>query len=241
MVGHDIITIGASAGGWEALQELIHYLPEDLPAAIFIAMHMPPYSASVVPDLLTRRGPFPALHPKKGEVIRAGRIFVAPPDHHLLVHRNFVRTVQGPKENKARPAIDPLFRSAAVAYGPRAVGVLLSGKLDDGSAGLRAIKRRGGVTIVQDPAEAAYPDMPRNALTHVEIDHCLRVAEMPSLLERLALDAVDEKTGPPISPELEKEAAMNSRPYFARSSITPRSPPSASAAMGLRPRYCCRT
>jgi two-component system chemotaxis response regulator CheB len=186
MPGHDIIVIGASAGGVEALQELARGLPSNLPAAVFIVLHIPPGGPSLLPRILNKSGPLRARHAINGEAIERGRIYVAPPDHHLLVVRDRVRVVRGPKENRARPAADPLFRSAAHAYGTRVVGVVLSGSLDDGTAGLAAIKRRGGLTVAQDPEEALYPGMPRSARENVALDHCLPVAGIAPLLGQLA-------------------------------------------------------
>jgi two-component system chemotaxis response regulator CheB len=186
MPGHDIVVIGASAGGVEALRELTRGLPPDLPAAVFIVLHVPPSGASLLPKILNNSGPLGARHAINGEAIEHGRIYVAPPDYHLLIERERVRLVRGPRENRARPAADPLFRSAAYAYGTRVVGVVLTGALDDGTAGLAAIKRRGGVTVAQDPEEALYPSMPRSAMQNVALDHCLPVASIAPLIERLA-------------------------------------------------------
>ena len=178
---HDIILLGASAGGVDALIRLCSGLPRDLPAALLVVQHIAPTSRSMLPRLLCRAGPLPAAHAEDREAIRPGRIYVAKPDHHLLVnaadHRLMLR--RGPHENRSRPAIDPLFRSAAVAFGPRVVGGVLSGLLEDGTAGLVAIKAYGGISVVQSPEDAAWPDMPRNALRGDSPDHCITLAEMP--------------------------------------------------------------
>jgi two-component system chemotaxis response regulator CheB len=186
MERHDIIVVGASAGGVEALKDLVHRLPVDLRAAVFVVLHRTTSGRSLLPSILARAGKLPVFDAEDWMPIEHGRVYVAPVDHHLLVENGQARVVRGPKENRHRPAIDPLFRSAAWGYGPRVVGVVLSGTLDDGSVGLWAIKTCGGVTVVQDPQEAAYPEMPANAMRHVEVDHCLPIAEIASLLTRLA-------------------------------------------------------
>jgi two-component system chemotaxis response regulator CheB len=183
--GHDIIVIGSSAGGIQALKVLVGGLPPDLPAALFVVQHLAPQVTSVLPQLLTRAGPLPVAHPQDGEVIQPGRIYVAPPDYHLTLVRGQMQVGKGPKEHGLRPAIDPLFRSAARAYGRRVVGVILTGLRDDGTAGLIAVKVAGGAAVVQDPTEAAFADMPRNALRYLEVDYCLALAEISPVLVRL--------------------------------------------------------
>jgi two-component system, chemotaxis family, protein-glutamate methylesterase/glutaminase len=192
MTGHDIIVIGTSAGGVEALSQLVKALPRDLPAAVFIVLHVPPYSKSILATILDRVGPLPATTAKDHETIQPGRIYVARPDCHLLVKRGHVRLTRGPKENTTRPAIDPLFRTAARYYGRRVIGVVLTGTLDDGTAGLLAVKSRGGIAIVQDPADAFYSGMPQSALDNVAVDYCLPLAEIPAALVRLASEPVIE-------------------------------------------------
>jgi two-component system chemotaxis response regulator CheB len=191
MPGHDIITIGASAGGVEALSELMRTLPVDLPAAVFVALHLGP-GRSAMPEILTRAGKLPAGHPVHREPIRRGRIYVAPPDRHLLVGNGQLLLEQGPKENGYRPAVDVLFRSAAQVYGPRVLGVVLTGNLDDGTAGLLEIKKMGGLAVVQDPDEADYPGMPKNAVESVCVDHVVRLAELGPLLVRLTDEPAPE-------------------------------------------------
>ena len=208
MANHEIIVIGASAGGVEALAALVQGLPADLPASLFVVLHLGPHSASVLPQILSQKGTLPARHARDGEAIELGRIYVAPPDRHLLVRHGRVRVSLGPKENSLRPAADPLFRSAAQAYGRRVVGVVLSGTLDDGTAGLQAIKSRGGVTIVQDPRDALFAGMPRSALEGVTIDHCLPITEIAPLLVRLAYEPVKGGGEQPMSDEYEKEAEI---------------------------------
>lgn len=205
MPGHDIIVIGASAGGVEALSKLAVQLPEKLPASLFIVLHIPAQGPSLMPDILSRAGPLPATHPVDGEEIRRGHIYVAPPDHHLMLEQGHVRIVRGPRENRHRPAIDPLFRSAAIAYGTRVVGVILTGSLDDGTAGLWAIKQRGGVAVVQDPEDALYPSMPNSALTHVQVDYRLPIAEMGATLVHLANQPAPEEGVYPVPEDMEQE------------------------------------
>ncbi|BAL23972.1 chemotaxis protein CheB [Azoarcus sp. KH32C] len=183
---HRIIVIGTSAGGVEALKELAGALPADFPAAILVVLHLLRDSPSMLPHLLSRAGPLPAAHPIDGESIRAGRIYVAPPDLHMVVRQGQVYLRRGPRENNSRPAIDPLFRSAAIAYGPAAVGVILTGNLYDGTAGLLSIKAHGGIAIVQDPEDAAFRSMPESAIRAVEVDHCLPLAEIPARLVSIA-------------------------------------------------------
>ena len=185
MPNRDTIVIGASAGGVEALKELVQHLPPDLPAAIFVVIHLYPRSGSVLPEILSRSGPFSAIHPKNGTVIEHGRIYVAPPDHHLLIEPGHVHLGSGPKEQRQRPCINVTFRSAANSYRERVIGVLLTGQLDDGVAGLWHIKRHGGVAVVQNPEEAMFPSMPLSALREIETDYTLRLADMGSLFQRL--------------------------------------------------------
>jgi len=184
-----IVVIGASAGGIEALLELVEALPPDFPAPIFVTIHIPPDSPSILPDLLTRRGSLRAKHAEDGERYRPGVVYVAPPDQHLLIQRNgrngLLRVVRGPRENRHRPAIDPLFRSAAAAGGPNVIGVILTGSLDDGTAGLRAIKQRGGIALVQDPSDALHASMPESAIENVDVDFVLPVRELPRKLSEL--------------------------------------------------------
>jgi len=193
----DQVAIGASSGGIEALKHLVSALPAEMPAALFVVVHMAADAPSQLADILSRRGPLPAVQAEDGMPARPGRIHVAPPDHHLLVEGSMLRVVRGPRENRHRPAIDPLFRSLAWSHGPRAVGVVLSGLLDDGTAGLWAIKSCGGTTIVQEPEEAEHPEMPRNALMHNRIDHRLRLVDIAALLARLAREPPDEPAPQP--------------------------------------------
>ena len=185
MPGQAIIVVGASAGGVEALLTLAGVLPPDLPAAVLVVLHTSAHP-SALPRLLSRRGPLPAHQATDGAPLQPGRIYVAPGHHHLLVARGHLHVVQGPQEHGFCPAIDPLFRSAAEAYGPHVIGVILSGHLDDGTAGLLAVKRHGGCAVVQDPDEAVAPGMPRSAQAYVAVDYTLPLAAMGPLLGRLA-------------------------------------------------------
>jgi two-component system, chemotaxis family, protein-glutamate methylesterase/glutaminase len=214
MPGHDTIVIGASAGGVEALSQLVSLLPSDIPAAIFVVLHIPAESYSVLPNILNRaiakrqkNSPLRAIHPQDGEQIEYGKIYIAPPDRHLLVKRGFISLARGPRENNHRPAVDPLFRTAARAYGQRVVGVVLSGSLDDGTAGLQAVKQLGGVAIVQDPEEAMYEGMPRSAIENVEVDRILPVAEIANSLAELAQQPVPAETAA-VSSDMVMESDM---------------------------------
>ena len=207
MANHDIIVVGASMGGIKALSTLVAQLPADLPAAIFVVQHVSPESPSMLPHILQRAGALPAKAAEHGERIEQGCIYVAPPNHHLLVMEGHVHLSRGPRENRTRPAVDPLFRSAAVAYGARVVGVILSGYLDDGTAGLLAVKRCGGVAVVQEPSDAAYPDMPQSAIDNVDVDHSLPLAQMGQLLAQLARQPAGES--PPVPEAIRHEVAIS--------------------------------
>lgn len=187
-----IVVIGASAGAVGALRKVIGALPANFNAAVLVCVHVAPDRPSLLPKILGKCGVLPAHHPQDKEKIRRGRIYVAPPDNHLLVEGDALRIFRGPQENRFRPAIDALFRSAARAHGPRVIGVVLTGNLDDGTVGLQAIKHCGGVTIVQDPREAEYASMPTSAIRFATIDHCVPLADVPALLMRLVEDAPGE-------------------------------------------------
>jgi two-component system chemotaxis response regulator CheB len=189
---HDIIVIGASAGGVEAITAVISDLPRDLRASVFVVLHMS-RGRSMLAEILSRAGRLPAAQPTDGETLQYGRVYVASPDRHMVIDDGVVRMVHSAAENGVRPAVDPLFRSAARAYGTRVVGVVLTGNLDDGTAGLAAIKGAGGVTIVQDPDEAFAPGMPRSAMTAVDVDHVLPLRDIPVILTALT----QETTSPP--------------------------------------------
>jgi two-component system chemotaxis response regulator CheB len=188
-----IVVIGASAGGIEALNELVRGLKPDFAAPILLVLHIPADSPSLLAKILARAGTVKTKTADDGERAENGTLYVAPPDRHLLVEADgTLRTPRGPRENRHRPSVDPLFRSAALAYGPHAIGVILSGTLDDGTAGLLAVQRRGGITIVQDPGDAAYPGMPKSAIANVDVDHILPVREIAA---QLAISLTREPRG----------------------------------------------
>lgn len=180
-----IVVIGSSAGGVEALRRLCAALPADFEAPIFIAQHIAPSARSVLAELLSRAGPLPAISPDDGDPIEPGKIYVATPDRHMLLRHGKILMRRGPHENRTRPAANALFRSAAIAYGSRTIGVVLTGLLDDGTEGLIAIKAAGGISVVQDPKDAEWPSMPKNALKRDHVDHSLPLADIPVLLRRL--------------------------------------------------------
>lgn len=206
--GHDVIAIGASAGGVEALREIVAELPAGLEAAVLVVLHVPREPPSALAEILDRAGPLPAAQARDGEPVRPGRIYVAPSDRHLLVWPGRIRAVRGPRENNHRPAIDPLFRTAAAVYGPRAVGVILSGTLDDGAAGVRSIRHEGGVAIVQDPGDALYPGMPLSAIAADRPQHVLPLDEIPGLLTALAGAPIRQDAREPIVPDPKEEEAL---------------------------------
>jgi two-component system chemotaxis response regulator CheB len=212
-----IVVIGESAGGIDALRIIAAALPAKFPAPVCVVLHTAPQSPGVLHEILSRAGPLPAMNATNGERIADGRIYVAPPDHHLIVEPGKLRVTRGPKENRFRPAIDPLFRSAAQVYGPGGVGVILTGSLDDGSAGLWAIKQLGGVAIVQDPFDALYPGMPQSAINYVKVDHVLPIDKIAPLLVRLTAIPVQARSAAPV-PEhtaIEVNIAMEKNPIDA--------------------------
>lgn len=191
---------------------MVKSLPENLPAAIFIVVHVSPESPGLLAGIIQSNTKLPCTYPSDYDPIELGHIYIAPPNYHLLVGRDIIRVVRGPRENRHRPAIDPLFRSAARNYGPRVIGVILTGMLDDGTAGMLVIKQRGGLAVVQDPNEALYPAMPNNVLNRVkEVDYVTSVANLPSLLvklvEQVPADQDNQKMGQ-VAEQLEIETAF---------------------------------
>jgi two-component system, chemotaxis family, protein-glutamate methylesterase/glutaminase len=190
----DIIVIGTSSGGIEALKTLVRGLPKEFNATIFVVLHTAPYGPGNLAQILKDAGRLPAVTPVDWEQFKAGHIYVAPPDCHLLLDSSgSMRVTKGPKENHFRPAINPLFRSASQSFGSRVIGLILTGSLDDGASGLRMIKQRGGMAIVQDPLDAQAPSMPLNALRLVDVDYCLPMAEIASLLTDLTNTEEEEE------------------------------------------------
>jgi two-component system chemotaxis response regulator CheB len=241
------VAVGASAGGIEALRRLVAQLPSDFPAAVLVVLHLPPKGTSVLPQILDRAGALPALAAEEGAAVEGGHVYVAPPDCHLLVEDGHLRLDHGARTNGHRPAIDPLFRSVATSYGEASAGVVLSGVLDDGTAGLMAIKQAGGVTLAQDPAEALYDMMPRTAIEVVSPDHVGTAEQLGKVLAEIAGDV------PPDPParlhtvreehlvEVDRGASDDPQP----GQVTGLTCPECNGAIwldesGAVPRYACR-
>jgi two-component system, chemotaxis family, protein-glutamate methylesterase/glutaminase len=208
--GRDVVVIGTAAGGLEALDQLIGQLPTDLPASIVIVQHMDPGNSGE--PLLRRLGRHQAFHPKlaeNGERLKPGHLYIAPPDNHLLIKKGKMLVTKGAAENRHRPGIDPLFRSAAASHGSRVIAVVLTGMLDDGTAGLIAVKRCGGVTVVQDPRDAAYSGMPLSALDDADVDYCVSIAEMGPLL--VSLVSTPHGKSKAVPDDIRTEAAIAER------------------------------
>lgn len=185
MTAKRLVVIGTSSGGIETLRTIVAGLPETFSAAVCIVLHIGPESPGVVPEILARSGRLPVSPACDGQRIQSGHIYVAPSDRHLLIEPGRLRVTKGPREHGFRPAIDPLFRSAAQVYGPALVGIVLTGNLDDGTAGLWTIKKLGGTTIVQDPQDALFPSMPQHALDHVDPDYVVPASRMASLMDEI--------------------------------------------------------
>jgi two-component system chemotaxis response regulator CheB len=205
-----IVVVGASAGGVDALMQLVRNLPHDFPAPVCIVLHIPPDAPSLLAHILNRESGLPAVTAENGERWQNGKIYIAPPDKHLLIGTNgTLKVARGPRENRHRPSVDPLFRSAALTFGSRAIGVILSGTLDDGTAGLISIKERGGLAVVQDPQEAVYPSMPQSAIAHATIDHVVPVRSMGALLTRIVTEPPPQSTSHQRTPR--KDLVMETR------------------------------
>ena len=253
MTKRNIIVIGASAGGFDSLKKLVSGFSADLEASVFIVWHISPDISGILPQVLSQHGPLPAANAIDGEPILKSRIYVAPPDHHLLIENDTIRVKKGPKENLFRPAIDPLFRSAAYHYGNKAIGVILSGALDDGVAGLWTIKQNGGIAVVQDPKEASVPSMPATAIREVAVDHIVPISEMSGLLSDLCNVELPEEKSESYKDELTKkeiDIAEGENAFrtgvFQMGELTPFTCPECHGVLaqiteGARARYRCHT
>lgn len=206
MSNRDIIVIGGSAGATQPLKQILSRLPPDLPAAVFVVLHIPAQGIGILSTVARSAGPLPVRQAENGMKIEPGHIYLAAPDHHLLLSEDRVLLGRGPRENLVRPAIDALFRSAAITHGPRVIGVLLSGLLSDGAAGLNAIKRCGGMAVVQDPADAISDEMPRRAMEETTVDLCVPGANMGDVLSELAREPAGAML--PIPPEIRLEVEI---------------------------------
>lgn len=202
----DIIVIGGSAGATTPLKEILRCLPQDLRAAVFVVLHIPSHGIGILTTVASAAGPLSVSQAENGMIIEHGHVYLAAPDHHLLIREGHMMLGRGPRENMVRPAIDPLFRSAALQYGPRVIGVVLSGHLSDGAAGLNAIKRCGGVALVQDPVDAIADEMPSRAMEATTVDLCMAGAKIGNVLA----DMVREPAGAvlPVLPEIRLEVEI---------------------------------
>jgi two-component system, chemotaxis family, protein-glutamate methylesterase/glutaminase len=211
MAHRDVLAIGTSAGGVAALTFLAKRFPRDFPAAVLVTIHLPSHVRSPLDDLLSASGPLPAQFARDGDLVRKARIYIAPPNRHLLLDGEHVSLGEGPRENNARPSIDPMLRSTALCCGGRAIGVVLTGTLGDGASGLWAIRHGGGIAVVQDPKDAAFSEMPLTALNRAKPDHVVSLDEMPALLERLVRQPAGEARPLPRSIGYEVEMARTGR------------------------------
>ena len=185
MANRDVLAIGTSAGGFKALRFLAGEFTRDFPASVLVTIHLSSQFRSALDAILTQAGPLPASFAVDGEKLEKSHIYIAPAERHLIVESGELRPGSGPRENNARPSLDPLFRSVALCCGSRAVGAVLTGTLGDGAAGLQALKQAGGITVVQDPSDAAFAEMPTTALLRSHPDHVASLAGMPALFEKL--------------------------------------------------------
>jgi two-component system chemotaxis response regulator CheB len=229
----NIITIGASAGGIPAIEALLRGLPSTLDASLFIVLHLAPDTQTGIDGILRYYTKLPVTMVLDAHAIQPGHVYIAAPDHHLILEPECARSIRGPKENWFRPSVDVLFRSAALAFGPRVMGVVLSGMLDDGAAGLGAIKRRGGLTIVQDPADARFPMMPEAAMRAVDIDARLTAGEIAKLLMDETRKEVPSPDTFPVPKELELEVRI------AKQELNPEKLLAAVESIGTRTILTC--
>jgi two-component system, chemotaxis family, protein-glutamate methylesterase/glutaminase len=206
MANRDIVAIGTSAGGVGALRFLAERLPAEFPASVLVTIHLSAQFPSSLDDILGKAGPLPAKFASTGLPLQRGVIFLAPPDRHLIIEGDTLILGQGPRENNSRPAIDPMLRSIAACCGPRSIGAVLTGTLSDGTSGLQAVKRCGGTSVVQDPSDADFPDMPRNAINGATPDHVVRLEDMPALFQRLV--AQPEGNSMPVPENIRVEVAV---------------------------------
>ena len=211
MANRDVLAVGTSAGGVEALLFLAKRLPREFPAAVLVTIHLPRHARSSLDEVLSRAGPLPAAFAEEGDRPKKGHIYIAPPDRHLVLDGDPLTLGVGPRENNARPAIDPMLRSSAICCGFRSVGVVLTGTLGDGASGLWALHQSGGVTVVQDPKDAAYAEMPLTALNRGAPDHVARLADLPALLHSLAQQPAGEPVPAPRNTRHEVEIARSGR------------------------------
>jgi len=212
MINRDIVAIGTSAGGVDALRFLAGRFPADFPATVLVTIHLASQFRSEFDGILSRSGPLPASFAHDGERMEKGRIYIAPPAHHLILDdHDGLHLGVGPRENSSRPAIDPMFRSVAACCGARAIGVVLTGTLGDGASGLWTIRQCGGITVVQDPSDARHRDMPHTALIMVQPDHVARLADMPALLAKLVREPAGKSKPVPDSVRYEVDVARSGR------------------------------
>lgn len=230
MANRDIVAIGTSAGGVEALLFLAKNFPKALPASVFVTIHLSSHFNSSLDELLTRAGKLPATFAKDGEPIRKGRIYLAPAGFHMLIEGDTIALGNGPRENNVCPAIDPMLRSLAACCGPRSVGVILTGTMGDGASGLWALGRYGGVTVVQEPKDAAFPEMPLTALKRARPDRVVPLADMPKLLESLVQRPAGEPVPEPVPKSLRYEVEIAKHGHSDMSHMD---------AMGRRSRLSC--
>jgi two-component system chemotaxis response regulator CheB len=207
--GRDVVVVAASAGGLQPLRALLSGLPADLPAALFVVLHVPATGGRSLPYILDRAGPLSAEAAVDGDHIRAGQVYVAPPDQHLLVIKDTVRLSRGPRQNGVRPAADPLFRSAALHAGPRVTAVVLSGTLDDAALGSATVERLGGQVIVQDPADADYDSMPRNAIGVTGHPTVVPTSDLAEQVVRLAKQEAEMTPSDAAEPDEELKAEIS--------------------------------
>ncbi|MFC0805306.1 chemotaxis protein CheB [Ensifer sp. P24N7] len=230
----NVIAIGGSLGAVGAIKQLLREFPPEFAATVFIVVHVGARGNNLLADIFSDHSPIPVTTAADGEQIECGRVYIAPADHHLLVIDDVIRLGRGPRENLARPAVDPLFRSVGVSYGPRAIGLVLTGMLNDGAAGLADLKRCGGVTVVQNPTDAAAPEMPLGALAATDVDYRAPLADLPHLLVQLTREDAGSAVSIPRDVGFEVEIALG-RPVDAASiaSIAVAAPLSCPACGGV--------